>query len=81
MLSDLRDSGAIEADADVVMLIWPVREAESGLKTIGMAIDKNRQGPTGPIALTFDGSMQVWSQNYDSVESAALVAIRNRGYQ
>ena len=63
-LSDLRDSGAIEQDADVVMFLWPVREFESeGRKILGLGIDKNRQGRLGEIGLDFYGDTQSWSQS------------------
>lgn len=56
-LSDLRESGSIEQDADVVMFIY--REDmynENSLKP-GLAqviIDKHRNGPTGTIDLYFE---------------------------
>ncbi len=63
-LSDLRDSGAIEQDADVVMFLWPVREFENeGRKILGLGIDKNRQGRLGEIGLDFYGDTQSWSQS------------------
>ena len=64
MLSDLRDSGAIEQDADVVMFLWPVRELEAeGRRIVGLAIDKNRQGRLGEVGLDFHGDTQRWGES------------------
>lgn len=79
MLSDLRDSGSIEQDADAVMLLWPVREFPNGAKLIGMAIDKNRQGPTGELALHFDGAMQTWGESTEPLHEPAPTQTRRRG--
>ncbi len=56
-LSDLRDSGSIEQDADVVMLIH--REDKYGdtnekNNIVEILIEKHRNGPTGSIELMFD---------------------------
>jgi len=55
-LSDLRDSGSIEQDADVVMFIHRERDEATQTKE-GMAeilIEKHRNGPTGKVDLYFD---------------------------
>ena len=55
-LSDLRDSGSIEQDADVVMFIHRELNDEGGgrKQTAEILIEKHRNGPTGKIDLFFD---------------------------
>lgn len=56
-LSDLRDSGSIEQDADVVMFIHhPDKFRDEGEKTniAEILIEKHRNGPTGKVDLYFD---------------------------
>jgi replicative DNA helicase len=58
MLSDLRDSGAIEQDADIVMMIYrdEVYNPDSPDKgTAEVLIRKNRQGSIGDVRLTWLG--------------------------
>src|ERR671927_219670 len=57
-LSDLRESGAIEQDADLVMFLW--REKERGAddqdqdgEVINLKLAKHRNGPTGEVQLWF----------------------------
>jgi len=75
-LSDLRESGAIEQDADVVGLLYkpsagddedgaPAEEAD-GLP-VNLLIAKQRNGPTGDVNLTF-------LKSYTRFESAAKVS-------
>ncbi len=52
-LSDLRESGSIEQDADVVMFLW--RENEENLENINLDIAKHRNGPLKSIKLSFRG--------------------------
>jgi len=58
-LSDLRESGAIEQDADVVIFLWrPNKEqggedSESDAETIKIKVAKHRNGPTGDLQLRF----------------------------
>lgn len=50
-LADLRESGAIEQDADVVMFIW--RPDAENMEQVKLDIQKHRNGPTGEIDLMF----------------------------
>ena len=59
-LADLRDSGAIEQDADVVMFLWRCR-AFSESQVMGLTLAKNRQGRLARLALEFRGNYQRWS--------------------
>jgi replicative DNA helicase len=56
-LSDLRDSGSIEQDADVVMFIHRedrYREKEERNNMAEILIEKHRNGPVGSVELYFD---------------------------
>ena len=75
-LSDLRESGAIEQDADVVGLLYKPSsdEDESGVPPpeedavpVNLLIAKQRNGPTGDVNLTF-------LKSYTRFESAAKVS-------
>ena len=74
-LSDLRESGAIEQDADVVGLLYtPSSEdeesagaAEQDAMPVNLLIAKQRNGPTGDVNLTF-------LKSYTRFESAAKVS-------
>mgnify|MGYP001574143167 CR=1 FL=1 len=54
-LADLRESGAIEQDADVVMFLYRVEEGIGNVIPTKLLIAKHRNGPTGEIDLLFRG--------------------------
>ena len=57
-LSDLRESGAIEQDADLVVFLWrekdrPNDDSDADGKVINVHLAKHRNGPTGSLKLWF----------------------------
>lgn len=72
MLSDLRDSGAIEQDADIVMLLRRPSRYENDpdhdderLAIVDIA--KNRNGPIGKVRMDFDGALTRFSDRIEGV--------------
>ena len=57
MLSDLRESGALEADADLVLFLWQKdrKDREEGIVRLKLA--KHRNGPTGDFDLHFQSEI------------------------
>jgi replicative DNA helicase len=59
-LSDLRESGAIEQDADLVLFLWREKEkadeSESDGEVVNLRLAKHRNGPTGEVKLWFKKS-------------------------
>ncbi|HEY9113474.1 MAG TPA: replicative DNA helicase [Bacteroidales bacterium] len=78
ILSDLRESGAIEQDADIVMFIYrpeyyKLDEFEDGTSTRRVAeviISKHRNGPTGEVKLKFIDTFARF-ENLDNVPVGA----------
>ena len=74
-MADLRESGAIEQDADLIgMLYKPAVDDEDGggesaqdAVPVNLVIAKQRNGPTGDVALTF-------LKSYTRFESAAKIS-------
>jgi replicative DNA helicase len=74
-MADLRESGAIEQDADLVGLLYqPYRDENDGVTweqmdavPTNMLIAKNRNGPTGDVNLTF-------LKQFTRFESAARIS-------
>ncbi len=80
-LSDLRDSGSIEQDADVVMFIHRDDKTNPNSDRPNIAeilIEKHRNGPTGKIELYFDAKRTTYlpldtSSGFESVAAGATL--------
>lgn len=55
MLFDLRDSGSIEQDADIVLMLERAAETEDG-RDVNMWVRKNRQGKAGEIKVSIEAN-------------------------
>lgn len=67
-LSDLRDSGSIEQDADVVMFIYredKYKEETKRPNQVDIMIEKHRNGPTGKTTLYFNKDRASFSMMED----------------
>jgi replicative DNA helicase len=59
-LSDLKESGGLEQDADIVMMLWKKEEDEPTKRVLTVA--KQRNGRVGDIDLVFTPHLQQFSQ-------------------
>lgn len=58
-MSDLRESGQLEQDADVVMLLYRDDPDDPGSRRI-LTVEKNKEGEVGKLYLNFDGETQTF---------------------
>ena len=80
-LSDLRDSGAIEQDADLIMFLYPKSssppsedvDAAEGVE-VTLEVAKQRNGPVGPVPVRFYKHFSLFSQPADGYDN-------NNGYE
>lgn len=84
-LSDLRESGSIEQDADLVGLLHrsayyatteEAKIAEAGKAELLLA--KNRSGKTGPVPLTFIENLTTFREGSPVIEAQPQAAPKNR---
>lgn len=54
-IADLRESGDLEQDADVVLLLWRDEDRKG---EVGVIVAKNRHGTTGDVSLAWRGHYQ-----------------------
>ena len=70
MLSDLRESGSIEQDADMVLFLYReayyAQENDSQDATAEVIVAKNRNGPTGKVDLVFFREFAKFENGYGS---------------
>lgn len=59
-LSDLRDSGSLEQDADVVIFLHQTPE-QAADRQVSLIVAKQRNGPTGTVQAYFNRATGAWS--------------------
>ena len=73
MLSDLRESGSIEQDADVIMMLYRDdyydKEGTENAGSAEVIITKQRNGPTGTVKLRFDAKFNLFKNADNEVVS------------
>ena len=74
-LNNLRSSGQLEQDADIVMFIYRENPKDLRSRRI-LRVAKNKEGPTGQIALAFDGETQTF--RVDNTGTAAAFSAVGR---
>ena len=57
-MSDLRESGQIEQDADIIMLLYLEEPSRPKQSRRVLKIGKNKEGERGKVFLVFDGAYQ-----------------------
>lgn len=63
-MSDLRESGQLEQDADVILMLY--KEAPDNPKSRRvLSVEKNKEGEVGQVYLSFDGDLQTFRAHYN----------------
>lgn len=65
-ISELRESGDIEQDASIIILLWNI--SKDSHKAKGLKIGKNRQGELGKIGYEFDGEHMMFRERQETFE-------------
>lgn len=59
-MAELRESGDVEQDASIIMLMWNLTEDRT---VKGLKVDKNRQGEVGKEKLKFEGNLMRFTED------------------
>ncbi len=73
-LADLRESGAIEQDADAVILLAAGDDDGSGVRDVEAILAKNRGGACGATELRFDGRRFTFEEGDDTAAAVEWAA-------
>jgi len=83
IMSDLRDSGEIEQDADMILFIYREEMYDRNTEQQGIAeiiCRKNRNGSTGDVTATFSGETTRFG-DYNGERILHVVRKQSRGFE
>lgn len=63
-MSDLRESGQLEQDADTIMLLYRENSDNPDSRRV-LSVEKNKEGQLGQMYLAFDGDTQTFRRHWD----------------
>lgn len=78
-IAHIRESGAIEQDANVITLIWHEQLENDGIRT-WLLVEKNREGMCGQVEVKLDGKYQKVLAKEDSINPVPISNI-SHGFQ
>lgn len=78
-LSDLRESGAIEQDADNVMFLWRPNDQER--EAVEIIVAKQRSGPIGKVPLKWEGRRVVFTSASEATRFTEFDAHNDFGFE
>jgi replicative DNA helicase len=76
-MAELRETGDIEQDASVIMLMWNLSaKSDANKKYKGLKVDKNRNGELIREVLKFDGSHMQFAEKRGTTIEQQLASLR-----
>lgn len=79
IMSDLKESGAIEEDADAIIGMWPHEVGDSST-LVGFDVMKNRGGSKGSFGVRFVGKYQQWHETDEPLKEPQKAKAGSYGF-
>jgi len=79
-LRHLRDSGAIEQDLDVAVLLWSAQEGDES-RLVGWKVAKHRGGKKGMFGMRWMPAINEWHESAESIRQMGSATKRDRGFE
>lgn len=81
-MSDLRESGTIEQDADLILFLhrpdyYKKEQPRGGINKTNLIVSKNRNGPTGFLELQFLPEFGSFEESYYQTDSMPDIVVED----